>query len=58
MLAENVTGMGVRKMHRLVRREKVNKRGHMGDLSLHKKIILKRILKKNTEGMDWIISLL
>jgi hypothetical protein len=45
-LAENVAGMGIRKMHRDVRRENLNKRGHMEDLGLHKKIILKRIIKK------------
>jgi len=33
-------------MHRGVRRENLNKRGHMEDLSLHKKIILKRIINK------------
>jgi hypothetical protein len=41
-----VADMGVRKMHRGVRRENVNKRGHMEDLGLHKKIILIRIVKK------------
>jgi len=45
-LAGNVAGMGVRKMHRGVRRENENKRGHMEELGLHKKIILKRIIKK------------
>jgi hypothetical protein len=45
-LAGNVAGMGVRKIHRGVRRENVNKRGHMEDLGLHKKIILKRIINK------------
>jgi hypothetical protein len=45
-LAGNAAGMGVRKMLRGVRRENVNKRGHMEDLGLHKNIILKRIVKK------------